>query len=141
MLKIKHIWIILILPCIVTAAEIEESRLISDFHVFIALLEELDRTNLEFRVEGKNQIYYPVSSRAEIQKIVDKVFSRFYSECGGIFYRADLHKQLIKELNDRNIPYRIVTVDEGEKVVCSSEYTSEFKEAFRAVLKSYKSNE
>ena len=124
----------MILPCLLGASQIEESILIYDFKVFSAFIDELDKTNIEFRVKGTNQVFYPLDSRNEVDRIYKEINSIFYSDCGGKFNRPEMQQKLIKELDNKNIPYRIVTVDEGEKVLCPSEYKEAFNEAFNSVL-------
>lgn len=126
--------ITVLLPFILGFGQIEESIVIYDFKVFSAFIDELDKTNIEFRINGTNQIFYPITSEVEVNKIHKEILSMFYSSCGGKFNSPEMHHKLIKILEEKSIPFRVVAVDEGEKIVCPKEYKEAFSTAFRSVM-------
>jgi hypothetical protein len=130
----RRILFIFLIPLAISASEIEEALIVNDSRVFEALVTELGNTNIPFQVVNTNQILYPIGSREEITSIKTNIFSRFYSDCGGKLILEGLQEKVTSKLNAMNIPHRVVTLDDGEWVVCPKEYRNEYKEVVRSVL-------
>jgi len=97
-------------------------------------MSELNEADIAYRSAGGNQVFYPLESKDEVLEIWSQIETMFYSGCGGNFENATSQQKLIEVLERKNIPFRVVTVDEGEKIVCPVEYKDAFSESFREVL-------
>lgn len=129
---ISSIMVILILSA---CAEPEASHHMYDSNIYARFIEVLDKEDVDYRVADEFAVFYPVSESAKVREIASKVIAEYHTGCGGSFTTIEKQQAIEVELAKRDIPFRVVELDEGPHVVCPVEYQKAFSEAFQVVLR------
>lgn len=116
-------------------AEPEASHHLYDSNMFVRFIEILDKEGIDYRTANEFTVFYPVSEGAKVKEIASEVIAEYRTGCGGNFTTTDMLLAIETELAKRGIPFRVVELDEGSRIVCPLEYQQKFSEAFQVVLR------
>lgn len=109
-----------------------------DSHVYNSFIIRLDKSGASYKPVGNMTISYSSSQHDRVMAVVDAVMADYYSDCSGSFQDARRQNALKSRLRKKRIPYRVVKMDDGEKLLCDPGYTEDFNSVYRSVLRRYR---
>jgi len=116
-------------------SEIEESIHYYDKKVYERFIIKLDRKGISYRKGYELSVFYPLSESERVLAVKKEIESEYFTGCGGSMVSPERQMILEAALMKSGIPFKIVITDEGEKVVCQTEYQEAFHEIFEKALK------
>lgn len=131
----KIIFSIVVILMLSACAEPEASHHLYDSNIFSRFVDRLDKEGVDYRTANIFTVFYPLSEGAKVNEIASEVIAEYYTGCGGSFTTSEKQIAIETELAKRGIPFRIVKLDEGPRVVCPKQYQQAFSEAFQVVLR------
>jgi hypothetical protein len=130
----RRLFAIMLVMVLSACTKPEASIHFYDSHMYDRFVERLDEKKIEYRKTGKYTVFYPISENEKVKEIYYSVISETQTGCGGKFNDPVRQSAFELELKNRNIPYKIVVLDDGPWVVCPEQYRQESSIAFQAVL-------
>lgn len=112
----------------------EEMIYIADSHERQYFINLLKTEGVNHWVSKKEQVFYYVKHRAEIDKVKSKVSEQYRAGCGFKLQSKENHNKLAITLESNNIPFWVVQKDDGKWFVCKSKYTSEAQQYLHSVM-------
>lgn len=109
-----------------------------DSHAYASFTRLMDEQGISYSETGNMTVSYSPSQHERVMAAVEGVMAYYYSDCSGSFQDARRQKILKSRLRKNRIPYRVVMMDDGEKILCDEKYTERFNSVYRSVLRRYR---